>query len=183
MALLGHTGRVAAIAMGLLVLAAAGSPVVAAQGVSEPALKAAFLFNFAKFTEWPDDPRGPTAPIVFCSTDDDVASALESSVAGRLIAQHPVVVNRVTVESISPSCGLLYTRVLESRKLAAMLGQTRGAGLLLVGETEAFVTSGGAIGFFVDGGRMRFAINARAADRAGVRLSAKLLTLAKLIKE
>jgi hypothetical protein len=183
MALLGRAGQVAAIALGLLVSAAAGPPVVAAQGVSESALKAAFLLNFAKFTEWPEYQRGPAAPIVFCSTDDDVSSALESSVAGRFIAQHPVVVNRVKVDSISRSCEVLYTRVLEARKLAAILGQARSAGLLLVGDTEAFATSGGAIGFFVDGGRMRFAINVQAAERAGVRLSAKLLTLAKLIKD
>ena len=173
----------AAVALTLLLGVVAGSPPVFAQSVSGPVLRAAFLLNFAKFTEWPESQLPSTATIILCSTDDEVSAVLESSVPGRFIGQHPVAVSRVKGDVVPPGCAVLYTRTQDSKKVAALAAQARGAGVLLVGETEEFVAFGGVIGFFVDGGRMRFAICPGSAQRAGLRLSAQLLSLAKLIKD
>src|SRR5690242_10131022 len=66
-----------------------------AQTASLPALTAAFLVNFAKFTEWPADHLGPSAPLEFCVADAPVADALQAAAAGRAISGHLLVVNRV----------------------------------------------------------------------------------------
>jgi hypothetical protein len=173
----------AAVALALFLGVVGSSPRLLAQGVSGPVLRAAFLLNFAKFTEWPESQLPETAPIVICSTDDEVSAVLESSVPGRVIGQHPVAVSRVKVDAVPPGCAVLYTRTQDAKKVAALAAQARGTGVLLVGETEAFVTFGGAIGFFVDGSRMRFAICVASAQHAGLRFSAQLLALAKLIKD
>ena len=154
-----------------------------AQAVSEPALKAAFLLNFAKFTQWPMNARGATAPLVLCSADEAVAPALARTVAGQTIEQHPVSASRVTLDGSLRECALLYVGKLDPRKIAKLADALRGAAVLTVGDEQAFASAGGMIGLFVEDGRMRFAVNIGAAERGGVRLSAKLLSLARIVKD
>ena len=153
-----------------------------AQTVAEPALKAAFLFNFAKFTDWPEDLLAPTAPIVLCVTDAEVGSALESTVSGRTINQHPLTVNRVNLDAVR-TCTILYAGKLDRHKTSQLAARLAGSNVLTVGDDQAFAASGGMIGLFEDDGRMRFAVNLVAVERTRLRLSAKLLTLAKIVKD
>src|ERR1051326_8621288 len=69
-----------------------------AQAPSEPSMRAAFLFNFAKFTDWPADRLPPAGPMHFCVADTPVAEALAATVAGREIGQHRLVVTRVKTD-------------------------------------------------------------------------------------
>lgn len=170
--------------MPLLVTALVGPVHIGvAQAVSEPALKAAFLLNFAKFTEWPADVRAATAPLVLCSADQSVTPALERTVAGQTIEQHPIAANQVSLDGPLHDCALLYMGKVDRTKITQLAATLNGAGVLTVGDEQAFAAAGGMIGLFVEDGRMRFAINIGAAERGRVRLSSKLLTLARIVKD
>src|SRR5262249_39868694 len=167
----------------LLCLWACASAYAGAQGASEPELKAAFVANFAKFTQWPAQAVPQGAAFTFCVIGDrDVAAALE-----RAIEQHPseaamhVVVAKPG--AALPSCQLLYAGKLDSEAAARVLDATKGAAVFTVSDSEKFAERGGVAQLFVENGRMRFAINPAAAQRAGLSLSAKLLNLARVVRE
>lgn len=154
-----------------------------AQSVTEPALKAAFLLNFAKFTEWSEEAHPATAPLVLCSADEAVVSALERTVTGQTIEQHPLSASRVTLDAPPRTCALLHVGKVDRGKAAQLAAALKGAGVLTVGDDQAFATAGGMIGLYVEDGRMRFAINIGATEQGRVKLSAKLLSLARIVKD
>ena len=157
-------------------------PLSAQQAVSEPALKAAFIVNFVKFTTWPDEVLPAGAPIVLCTTEEEVAIALESQVANRTVNDRALVVKRVKANELLRGCSLLYTGRMDQRRAKELLTTLTGTSVLTVGEAEEFATAGGVIGLFVHDGRMKFAVNLKAVERTRVRLSSQVLTLAKIIK-
>jgi hypothetical protein len=168
--------------MAALAACAAVPASIGGQTVSEPALKAAFLLNFAKFTEWPREIAPPSTPIVFCATEVEVASALDAATAGRTIEQRPLVVRRVTLDQPCETCAVLYAGRIDRRQAAQLSATLRAASVLTVGDAPDFAASGGVIELFVDGGRLRFAVNRQAAEGARLKLSAQLLSLAKIVR-
>jgi hypothetical protein len=173
--------RLAAVCLALAV-AGVCRP-ASAQTVPEPALRAAFVLNFAKFAQWPGDGVAASAPLVLCSTDAAVAAELDTMTAGRAIDGHPLVSRRVSIDEPIGACSVLYLGGVEKRRLAGVLASIEGTPVLTVGESAEFAGWGGMIGLFLDDGRMRFAINIDRAGRARLRLSAKLLTLAQIVKD
>ena len=166
--------RLAALALAAVLTAGAASSTPSAP----PALKAAFLFNFAKFAEWPKD----AAPIALCVLHDAPAEeALARLVSGASIDGRAVVVPHDTPRERLPACHLLYVGQ-DSAALDALLTEVKGTPVLTVGNGEPFARQRGIVGLLVEGNRMRFAINADAAQRSGVRLSSKLLSLATLVQ-
>jgi hypothetical protein len=155
----------------------------AAQAVAEPALKAAFLLNFTKFTDWPEDELAPAAPMVLCVADAEVATALDSLVAGRSVNQHALALRRLKLDEPIRGCAVLYASKLDERRTLQLVAGLAGASVLTVGDAQDFAARGGMIGLFVDDGRMRFAINRNAVQRTRLKLSAQLLTLAKIVKD
>ncbi len=152
----------------------------AGQSVTQPALRAAFLYNFAKFTEWGDEVSSP-GPLTICVVDDKaVEGALLDLVGGSTINGRTVLISRsVRLRA----CHLVYLGVADPARAASVLDELQGAAVLTVSNGDEFVRLGGIVGFFVDEGRMRFAINPDAAQRAGLRLSSRLLQLAKILKD
>jgi hypothetical protein len=149
--------------------------------VTAPALKAAFLYNFAKFAEWPAEAQ--SGPLTLCVMGDAaVADALEETVKGHFVDERDVIVLRVKSGALH-GCHVLYVAGLDARHAAQILDELKGAPVLTVGDRDQFPQWGGIAGFFVDGGKMRFAINVEAAQRAHVRISSRLLSLAKLVKD
>jgi hypothetical protein len=153
------------------------------QEATEAALKAAYLYNFARFSEWPADALAANAPIAFCVTDPPVATALEQIVAGRSIEQHALVVRRVASGAPLPTCHVLYTSHLDAQQAAVLVAATRGVPVLSVSDVELFTAAGGVARFFVENAKLRFAINVDAAARARLRLSSKLLGLATIVRD
>ncbi len=153
-----------------------------AQGVNEADLKAAFLFNFVKFATWPDETLPARAPIVLCTTDANIATALEGLVAGRTVNDHALIVKRVALNASARGCGILYAGRLDQRKAKELFTVLEGTTVLTVGDAEDFAAAGGMIGLFVADGKMRFAVNVGAVERTRLRLSSQLLNLAKIIK-
>ncbi len=144
------------------------------------ALKAAFLYNFAKFAEWPNLPPG--APLVLCIVGDDaIAAALVGTIHGQNIGGHSVEVSRPSVIAAWTGCHLLFIAHGAAPRAAGLVG-IKTQPILTVSDVKDFSQAGGMIELFVEGGRIRFAINVDAVDRAGLRISSRLLGLAKIIK-
>lgn len=155
-----------------------------AQTADAPALKAAFLYNFAKFTEWPAETLPAGAPLVLCAIDDpEVASALEQAASGQRIGEHPVAVWQGRVEGPIGACHVLYLGRMDTRRTSLLLDAVKGQPVLTVGVLPAFTKIGGTIRLFVENGRMRFAVNVKSAHRIHLRLSSEMLKLADIVKD
>jgi hypothetical protein len=159
------------------------APGTSGQEAVEAALKAAYLYSFARFTEWPADTLGATAPLAFCIADAPVAAALEQITAGRSIGPHALVVQRVAIGAPLPTCHVLYTSHLDPQQVADVVAATRGVSVLSVSDAERFTAHGGVAQFFVENARLRFSINVDAAARARLRLSSNLLGLATIVRD
>jgi hypothetical protein len=171
----------------LTCLVALGTALAAGAGperASEYQVKAAFLYNFGQFVDWPAE-AFPTndAPLIITVLDPDPFNgALDRAVAGKSIAGHPIVVKHVPAGSDLPACHILFVPADDDDRAHEAIGRLASAPVLTVGETDAFEHAGGAVRFYIADGKVRFSINPDATQRAGLKVSSKLLSLAKLHK-
>ena len=180
MAILGGSGR--RLAAFLLLLAGLARDAAAQPaGTSEHAVKAAFLYNFAKFVEWPEGAfRSPGEPMTFCVLGEGpFGDELERAVAGKTVAGRPVAVLRMSQLAGLGECRILFVGASERPRFDQILAAVGERAVLTVGEDDAFVRAGGIIGFVVRQSRVRFRIERDPAIRAGLRLSSRLLELAE----
>ena len=174
---------VASLATAATLVAAAGSP--AGDGVSaapDVAVKAAFLYNFAKFVEWPAMASG--ARLVVCAVGDDaIAAALVETVRGQNISGHPIDVSRPQDSRAWRGCHLLFIADVETRRSAGGLNELKMLPVLTVSDGKGFAQAGGIIELYLEDTKIRFVINVDAGERSGLRLSSRLLLLAKVIRD
>jgi hypothetical protein len=155
-----------------------------AQDVTEPSLKAAFIYNFAKFTEWPQDALSGPVPFNACVLGDEPTSdALERSVKGRQLGGRGVTVQRVAPDGPLKSCHLLYVSNLKSAQIASVVEAVRGAPVLTISDIDDFARLGGIAHVFIENGKMRFDLNLELAKRVRLQLSSKLLVLAARVHD
>ena len=147
---------------------------------SEYQLKAAFLFNFAKFVDWPPEAFTSTnAPMVIgILGEDPFGPDLENTIHNKSIAGRAIVHKRVTSLAEARSCHILFISSSEKKRLPEIFGNLRGASVLTVSETDTFTELGGMINFVMEGKKIRFQINDDAAKSAGLKISSKLLGVA-----
>jgi hypothetical protein len=161
--------------------ATAASARASADVAQDVAMKAAFLYNFAKFAEWPALPAG--VPLLVCIVGNEgIAAALVETVRGQNISGHPLEIRRAQESAAWRACHVLFIAEAETRRSAGELGEVKGLPVLTVSDGKGFSQASGIIELFVEGGRMRFAINVDAAEASGLRLSSRLLGLAKIIR-
>jgi hypothetical protein len=183
--------RGVAVFLCLVVLAANPHPILAraepgpsSEASLEYQVKAAFILNFARFVEWPagaiKDPNAPLEILVLGSAPID--EALLRTVRGQTVMGRPLVVRAIDGVDQSPACHVLFISQSESRRLDAILGQVRGRCVLTVGEVEGFAEAGGVINFTTEENKVRFEINPAAAEGAGLKISSKLLSLARIVR-
>jgi hypothetical protein len=145
-------------------------------------VKAAFLFNFAKFVEWPTRVFPATnSAFTICLAGDPFQGAVEKTVRGERWNGRPLAVKRIESGDEVTGCQLVYV----SRSMAKgmdILTAATNAPVLTVGETENFISAGGIIRFTAAGRRIRFEINPDAAERASLRVSSRLLRLADIVR-
>ncbi len=174
-----------ALAAAVLMLAsgpARGQGVVA----TEYAVKAAFLYHFAKFIEWPESVGGPSPAVVtLCvvgvdpfgdALDELTARGVEGLADGtRVEVRH--------VSDLAPreGCHIAFISNSERSRLARHLAQAVTGHVVTVSELSGFAEAGGVIQFVLEDGKVRFWINRGAAEREGVRLSSRLLALARIV--
>lgn len=108
-------------------------------------------------------------------------SVLESTVQGRQIGNHPIQIRHLPEKSDLRGCHLLFIGGRNAQRAAGLLVGLKNVPVLTVGESERFVQQGGMIGLCVDENKIRFEINLEAAQRANLRISSRLLLLAKSV--
>jgi hypothetical protein len=172
----------ALLALVLMIPLAAAAP--AAQGnPTEYQLKAAFVYNFAKFVDWPPNVySGPQSPFAICILGTDpFGSVIDDALRGKTVADHPVVVRRDRDAAAARRCQIVFVSASEKHRLRDILESLRGANVLVVGDADGFAAAGGTIELTLQDNRVRFAINPGAADGAGLTISSKLLALATIV--
>ncbi|MFN2444595.1 MAG: YfiR family protein [Vicinamibacterales bacterium] len=177
---LGQRLRIGAALATLVLLCASTSR---GQDVTEVALKAAFIYNFAKFTEWPLEVLPSAASLTACVIGDAaVGDALQRAIKGRTVAGHSMSVSPVTADGSLQTCHLLYLSNLPAKQAAQIAAGLRGSSVLTISDIDEFARLGGIAQFFVENGKMRFSINLESAKRSRLQLSSKLLALAALVE-
>ena len=158
-------------------------PTTAQDRPVEYQVKAAFLYNFAKFTEWPDQafPSRESA-FTICHTDDPFHGAVERTVQGETWNGRPLSVKQIESGSEVRGCQIVYISQSAAQKGMEILMAAANAPVLTVGETASFIDAGGIIRFTESGHRIRFEINPDAADHASLRVSSRLLRLADIVR-
>jgi hypothetical protein len=147
-------------------------------------VKAAFLYNFAKFVEWPPGTfANPTEAIGICIVGQNpFGSTLDNMVQGKKVGDRVFEVRRLTDTQQVKGCEILFIGAGEWKRVRALLDALRGAPVLTVGETDDFTSLGGVIAFQLEGPRVRIQIALESAERARLRISSKLLSLAEITK-
>jgi YfiR/HmsC-like len=152
---------------------------------AEYSVKLGFLYNFTKFVEWPSDSfREPEAPLVICIVGHDpFRQDLEAELRTRKVGGHPVEVRTQTPNDKLSVCHIVFVPVTEKNQSERILRSLQGSSTLTVGETEGFAALGGVINLTVEENKVHFEINRLAADRAGLKIGSRLLSIAKIVKE
>ena len=176
----GHRRSLAAVALAVCLLCTSTGR---AQNVTESSLKAAFIYNFAKFTEWPADVLPPTATFAACVLgDNSTRDAFGRIVKDRQLSGRPISVSEVQPGVKLRSCHLLYVSGVNPTQLSAIMTMVHGASVLTISDLDDFVRDGGIAQMFVENGRIRFDINLDIAKDARLQLSSKLLALAAHVR-
>lgn len=157
--------------------------IASAQEVQAHALKAAFLANFAKFVEWPEDAMAPGQVFTFCvAGDKGVSAALEQTVK-QYPAADTLRVLTVTPDEPLRTCQMLFLSGGDLRQARKVLESFKPAPIFTVSDIDGFAELGGVAQLKLENGKIHFLINPAAAQRARLALSAKLLSLATLVKD
>lgn len=169
----------------LCAIALIAGPVARAQDASrEYELKAAFLYNFAKFVQWgPERLSGPADPVVIGILGrNPFGSELARIVRNRKVDGRPLEIRAVDSAAEASAAQILFVPAGEEYRFAPMREALVKAGVLTVGESPDFAAAGGIVTFVLDANRVRFAINRDASDRTGLKIAAQLLRLAVSLK-
>lgn len=148
---------------------------------SEYKVKAAFLYHFSQFVDWPAKAfSGPDAPFVIGVLGENSFGAdLEQTVHGKLINGRALTVKEFnSVTEAVHHCHILFVSSSEQKRLPDIFAALDAANVLTVGESDDFEKMGGMIQFVREGTKIRFRVNEAAAAGAGLKVSAKLLSLA-----
>ena len=148
-------------------------------------VKAAFLFNFAKFVEWPAPTfKTPASQIVICVMGQNpFGNALEETTSGKVVGGRTFSIRQISATQPACDCQILFVNSAERKQFRSVAGTLKGAGVLSVGEGEGFTADGGIISFKVERGSVRLEINIAAAEYADIHISAKLLSLAQVVRK
>lgn len=170
-----------ALAGAILLLAAPA--VLPAEVAGEYEVKAAFLYNFTKFVEWPSaafaDER---SSILICVLGENpFGRSLSDLATDRVAGRKLTVLGRKENQGLD-GCHVLFISRSERGRIPEILAAVQSAPVLTVADTEGFLDQGGGINFMLEGSKVRFEINQEAAERAGIRISSKLMSLARRVK-
>jgi hypothetical protein len=151
------------------------------QAPSEAQIKAAFLLNFARFAEWSSASLPDASPVVIFCFDgaEDVRIAFEALTNGKDIMGRKIVNRKLSVPANAQSCHAVYANDSKNSREVELLKTARDGGALTVGDGPTFLNCGGMIQLVVDENRIRFDINMNPVNGAKLKLSSKLLALAR----
>jgi YfiR/HmsC-like len=152
---------------------------------SEPAelreaqFKAAYLFNFVKFVDWP---ANASAVLTVCFVGGNgVFDALSDGIEAKRIGERQLAVRRLEASATAEGCNAIYLDESTGTEISSVIA-AKEAPILTISDAKAFTAKGGMIELFTDSNRLRFNINVDAAQKAGLRISSSLLQLAATVK-
>jgi len=169
--------------LAMLTAGRAATPIMAAEPSRQTQLKAAFVYNFIQFVEWPDSAFAQShgtfvVGVLTPSADDEICKAVEAAIAGKIVNNRTLVIRHCPTLEQARECHLLLVTLQAAKETAAAAKPRRA--MLIVGEAETAIDAGAAIRLYSEGNRMRFEISPQAARRVGLKISAKLLKLARI---
>ncbi len=173
------TVAVARVLIGGDRLAAEGAP-----AASEAQVKAVFLFNFARYVNWPSSAfSNANAPITIGVMGlDRFGDSLQHGVAGKTINGRAFVIKHLASDSDPAGCHILFICDSEAARTRGIVDKASALPILTVGEGELFGRSGGIINFVVKSGNVRLEIDLDSARKAGLTISSRLLAVADVVK-
>jgi hypothetical protein len=171
------------VAVASLALIAGVPETLLAQATDEAHVKAAFLFNFAKFVSWPSQVfKNPSDSFRICVLGPGVVGpALAELARDKMVGDRPLIVSTVSESTAATSCQILFVAATSTQKARLLLDELKSRSVLTVGESAGFAANGGMINFKVEDGRVRFEINPKAAEQARLQISSRLLSLAQIV--
>ena len=171
------TRRLAALILLLVVFRPAAG---AQNAVSlEYDVKAAFLYNFTKFVEWPASAFPERGALRVCVLGDDpFGKSLQTVVEGEQVQGRPITLLRIDSLGDPRLCHILFLSRTETERFPAVLAAVRGAPVLTVGEAPGILEKGAGVNFVLKEGKVRVEINQAAVEGTGLKMSSKLLRLA-----
>src|SRR2546428_488730 len=168
------------LVLGALITAASGG-----EQINEYQMKAVYLYNLAKFVEWPATAfKNAGDPISICVLGQNpILHTLEEAVNGETIEDRKLIVRPVADVSQVNNCQILSVGSSDRKYLRSLLRDLKTTGILTVGEAESLTSEGGVVNLKLEGGKVRIEINLKAAERQQLRISPKLLSLAQVVKK
>jgi YfiR/HmsC-like len=180
-----HGKRFLVTVLALCLLPCAGTPAEAqSERLSENQIKAGFLFNFTKFVDWPPDAfHDPSVPIELGVVGDTpITDLVLEAAASKIVNGRAVTVKKVKEGQDLRGLHILFVSSAEEKHVTQILERIKGSSVLTVGEADGFAQSGGVINFFVEGNKVRLEINLEAAARSRLKISAKVIAVARLVR-
>lgn len=171
-----HRPAAGLLALVCALLWALASPGAQAQTVSESAVKAGFVYNFIKFTQWPGQREG--APIRLCAASAQPLDGQLSLLQGRSLGSRVIYVRLATPPAEWRQCDVLFLGEGDADRLHLLSSRMASAPVLTLGDLPGFVDAGGMIGLRVEASRVRFDVNLNSAQLSGLVLNSQMLKLA-----
>ncbi|MEW6715710.1 MAG: YfiR family protein [Nitrospirota bacterium] len=146
-------------------------------GPTESQIKAAFLYNFVKFIDWPDNAN----TLTLCILGEDRFGKDIDSIEGKAAAGKALSVRRIKSVQDIKQCRMLFIASSENERLSGILTAAQGLNIITVGDTAGYAERGVIINFYMEQNKVRFEINKDAAARSGLKISSKLFSLARIV--
>lgn len=153
-------------------------------GANEYALKTAFVYNLAKFTEWPERTfMDESSPVTLCVVGENRFADTATAVTGKTVHGRALELRQLSVEQDATRCHILFVAQDTAAPTRDVLASVRNRSVLAIGESDSFLREGGVINLAVSGNNVKFTVNVSAMQRSGLKISSKLLRLAEIYQE
>ena len=151
---------------------------------SEYDVKAAYIYNFAKFVEWPPGkPQEVGATMNVCVAGEDPFGSALAAIEGKVAGGRKIRIRQNPPQPGQGNCDILFISASEREQLARVLEPVKDSSVLTIGDTKGFAQQGVMINFYMENKTVRFEINPKAAVRAGLKISSNLLRIARIVGE
>jgi hypothetical protein len=177
--------RIAALVLfGAYSLCFLASAAAESDAALEYKVKAGYLFNFAKFVEWPASalPQGDSPLVIGVIDNGEALPAVQLVLEGKMVGQRPLRIKAVSAEHPGKDLHILFVTRAAKKSPESLRRALGDASILLVGESEEFAERGGTIGYQREGESIRIHLNLERAVAAGLKVSAKLSSVARVVK-
>lgn len=171
------SGKPLSLPPGLVLTFAFAALLAAAEPMPEYSVKAAFLYNFLKFMEWPVAVEGSTFDL--CLMGQDTFGEALASIEGKQAKNHTVRIRRNVTSDQAKTCQILFINKPEA-SLGSVFRLLEGSPVLTVGDTDGFIEAGGMVSLVMADNHVQMEVNLRAVEKTNIKISSQLLKLARV---